>query len=443
MNLSKRILASLLCGVMACSIAACAPPAAPAASKGETPEASSAVSAENDFSEKQTISLATIQIQDGKDYSAGDDFTKAWTEKFNVEWEITSLTWENWAERLRVWINSDDMPDWVVWNYVHGEAVTYAQQGLLKQLPDTWKGDYPNLAKAYTDTPMNEGVEKELGGTFCLFRPVFSANRPAKKLSTHISLYARQDWADAIKFPLKDEMKWSEIIDFAKQLKEKDPGKVGENFYPIVIRSANNYSVQSNSTYCGHNGTPFYKGSDGKYQWGGASPDTLTGLKLYSQMFTEGLLHPEFYTLQEPDDKASLYVTGTSGIVAAEGMAGPMEQMATEMKANLNLDYDKVVRPITMLGEDGKYHGATIANYWCANAFSPNIDDKKLSRLLTMMDYSCTKEGQEIIRMGIKDKDWKVGDDGEYISLLEEGQILNDQYAIHPVYGNMMILSDD
>jgi putative aldouronate transport system substrate-binding protein len=59
------------------------------------------------------------------------------------------------------------------------------------------------------------------------------------------------------------------------------------------------------------------------------------------------------------------------------------------------------------------------------------------------MDYSCTEEGQLLIRMGIEGVDWERDANGEFKTLLPEGQILNEKYAIHPVYGNMFILSDD
>lgn len=446
--MKKRILAIVLSLMLVLALAACAgggssaDPGSTAGSAGED-SAAPASETEKNYDEKMTITLATIQIQEGKDYTYGDDFTNYWAEKYNIEWDITSLTWENWAERLRVWINSDDMPDMAVWNYLHGEAVTYAEQDLVKQLPENWKSQHPNLAKAYGDTSMNEGVEEALGGTYFLLRPVFSANRPAEKLSTHMSAYLRQDWADAVGFELKDAMKWSELLDYARAVKEKDPGNVGDNFYPIVIRSGNVYVVQQNSTYAGITGSPFYRGENGEYQWGGASEDTLTGLKLYSQMYQEGLLHPEFYTLQDPDDIASFYTTGTSAAIFREGMASPMQQMATQMKTNLDVNYDEAVHAVTLLGEDGNYHGAVVTNYWCANAFSPNIEDAKLERLLDMLDYSCTEEGQNLIRMGFEGVDWEVGSDGEYVSLLEEEALLTDKYAIHPVYGNMMILSDD
>lgn len=447
MKMGKRMLAVFLCLILAAALASCAggggSPAASGAAAGGSGGEAPVSEAEKNYDEKMTVTLATIQIQEGKDYTYGDDFTKHWAEKYNMEWDITSLTWENWAERLRVWINSDDMPDMVVWNYLHGEAVTYAEQELVKQLPENWKSQYPNLAKAYGDTVMNEGVEEALGGTYFLLRPVFSANRPAEKLSTHMSAYLRQDWADAVGYELKDAMKWSELMDYARAVKEKDPGNVGENFYPIVIRSGNVYVVQQNSTYAGVTGSPFYRDENGEYQWGGASEDTLTGLKLYSQMYQEGLLHPEFYTLQDPDDMATFYTTGTSAAIFREGMASPMQQMATQMKTNLDVDYDKAVRAVTLLGEDGNYHGSVVTNFWCANAFSPNIEDAKLERLLDMMDDSCTQEGQNLIRMGFEGVDWEQGSDGEYISLLEEEALLTDKYAIHPVYGNMMILSDD
>jgi putative aldouronate transport system substrate-binding protein len=395
------------------------------------------------YSSHITVSLATIQVQEGSDYNNGDDLVSSITDKFNIDWDITSLSYETWAERLRVWINSDDMPDWIVWNYINSEAVTYARQGLVKKLPDNWKTRWPDIAEATSKTVMSEKVDEELGGTFYLFRPVFSENKPCDKLSTHMSLYLRQDWADDIGYELKDSMKWSEIIDYAEKVKELNPGGVTGNFYPIEIKTANMYVVQNNSTYCGMSGTSFYKDTDGTYKWGGASADTLTGLKLYKKMYDEGLLDSEFYTLQDFDDLSYFSTAGTSAVACSEGMAARMAGIASDMKANLDLDFDSTVRVVTTLGEDGYYHGAAVTNYWCVNAFSPRIDDEKLERVLDVMDWSCTEEGQDLIRRGIKGVDWDEDSEGNKISLLEKDENVNSKYAIHPVYGNMVILSDD
>ena len=64
-----------------------------------------------DYSEPVTISFAGIQVTDGLDYNHGNEYYEWWTDTFNVEWDVTSLTFDNWVERLNTWINADDLPD--------------------------------------------------------------------------------------------------------------------------------------------------------------------------------------------------------------------------------------------------------------------------------------------------------------------------------------------
>ena len=453
MHTWKKTIALILCLVMVLAVTACGDSgnanSGSSSSKNEGGESSDDAgdTGEKDYSEKMVISWAGIQIDDTKDYNYGDELTRHFTEKFNIEWDITSLTFENWAERLRIWINSDDMPDMAVWNYLHGEAANYVDQDLVKQLPDNWKSQWPSLASAYSDTIMNEGVEEIFDGTYFLFRPVFSNNRPTEKLSTHMSAYVRTDWAEAVGYEVKDVMKTSELMELAYLFKENDPGNVAEqfgSFYPINMTSAKiSYFVQFNSTYSGVTSLPYYLGDDGAYQWGPASEDTLTGLKIMSELYTEGLLHPEFYTIQDPDDYAMFHTTGQSGIYVGEGMAAWFTRHKQNFAEYQGLDFDEVVKLVTVVGEDGYYHGSAVTNYWCTNIFSPHIEDAKLERILDMLDYSCTEEAQLIIRMGFEDVDWESDGEGGYVSLLETGTSASDKYAIFPMYGNMFILSDD
>lgn len=78
-----------------------------------------------------------------------------------------------WAERLRVWINSGDMPDVATWDYNHGEAMNYIDQGLIYRLPDDWKERWPNVAKAYEDSQLGPALEEMVGGTYILPKPIF------------------------------------------------------------------------------------------------------------------------------------------------------------------------------------------------------------------------------------------------------------------------------
>jgi putative aldouronate transport system substrate-binding protein len=201
--------------------------------------------------------------------------------------------------------------------------------------------------------------------------------------------------------------------------------------------------IHFNSTYAGFETNPFYLGKDRKYHWGGADPETLEALKLLAGAYREGLIEPEFYTLQDPDDKGAFYLTGKSAVMMMEGMAVAMQQISSDMRQNLNLDFDEAVEPVTVLGEDGYTHHIQSINYWGAIGFSPSISDKKLERILQMFEYSCTEQGQLEVRCGIEGKDWTLDSNGEILSHLAEGTNIGDMYAWHPVYGNMMILTDD
>ena len=90
------------------------------------------------------------------------------------------------------------MPDWCVWNYVHGDMVNYVDQELIKRLPDDWKEKYPNLAAAQENVQLAAADEEAFGGTYVLFRPDYSLNFPAEKVTDHISCYIRKDWAKEV-----------------------------------------------------------------------------------------------------------------------------------------------------------------------------------------------------------------------------------------------------
>jgi putative aldouronate transport system substrate-binding protein len=396
------------------------------------------------FSKHLEIEFATPGpgIDEGKDYNNGDPWVKKWTKDFNITFNITPFTWENWAERLRIWINSGDAPEMFVYDYNHGEAQNYAEQGLVKKLPDNWKTKYPNLARAAGDAPLGAMTEKAFGGTYFLFRPIYSNNRPTNKLSPHFSAYLRKDWAKAAGVTLKPAMKISEIIDYARKVKAANPGKVA-NFSPIVVRTGNfGYFFHFNNGFAGINGPTYYKGTDGSYHWGPADQSTLQVLTLLSSAYREGLIDREFYTIQDPDDLGAFYTTGHSAAILADGMAWKMTEMEQHFQADLGLKFDDAVEIVTVLGEDGNYHAAPLTNYWGAVAFSPKISDEKLDRALQMLDYSCTEEGQLEIRCGIKGVDWELNGT-EIVSHVKAGESLWDKYALLPVYVNMLILSDD
>jgi putative aldouronate transport system substrate-binding protein len=402
------------------------------------------------FSTHYDIEWAGIQIDDAKDYNRGDEFPINWNERFNITWDITSIAPADWAERIRVWINSGDAPEWMVYSFNHSEFVNYAEQGLIKKLPDDWKSKYPNLARSQSFVPLAQLEEENLGGTYALLRPLLATHAPMKKMTDHITLAGRADWGRAAGYPLKPYMKISEVFDYARAVKKANPGKVPEPFYPLRGMTTNTVAmlVMRNFSWAGYaQKSEYYKGRDGKYHWGPADPKIYEALKMIQDAYKEGLIYPEFYTTAAADAPSYFNVAGTDAVQNTVSAVSSMVADAVAFATNLGVSEDQypdTVQWFTVLGEDGLYHeGSFSQNFWGANIFSSKVSDAEFARYLEMLDYSTSDEGQYECQMGVVNVDWKIGADGQPESLLQPGEILYQKRAMLPITMSMQILWDD
>ena len=441
---TKLIISVLLVVVFMFQVAGCAQqtPSEPATS---TP-ADTVVSepGEKDFSEPQKISWAVWadQLTDINN----DDFAKIWAERFNVEWDIITMTFDTWDEKVRIWANAQDLPDVTQWSYNHVDGMIYAEQELIMRLPDDWQAKWPNTAKAFTDTEIGPRLIEEFGGTYYLPRPVFSNNKPTETLLHHQGIYMRKDWVEAVGAEVKPYYSVEELMDVARLIKANDPGNAGDNLIPmgngiadlpwLFIYPLSTYSMSSYE---------YYQDDDGNYQWGPAAQETLEGLKYYEQAYREGLLHPEFFVKNTGvNHQENFYMAGISGMCSAPGMAQVALRFSNNFKENLDLETEEWLNFAFCVGLDGKYHGPEAPNFWGTLMFSPSLSAEKFERVMDVIDYSCTNQGQYEIRMGIEGIDWELDANGELVNLMEAGMTAVDKYyCIRPFYHNMYILSDD
>ncbi|HHV95013.1 MAG TPA: ABC transporter substrate-binding protein [Clostridiaceae bacterium] len=338
------------------------------------------------------------------------------------------------------------MPDIAVFDYVHGDAKNFVEQGLIRRLPDNWKSRWKNVEVAYNNTGIGPALEEIFGGTYILPKPIFSSNKPTDPLVTHVNMVARLDWLKAIGAEIKDTYTTSEIIELARKIKEKDPGGLGDKLLPI-----NGTYAQLSSMFVGGNSahamraSQFYKGEDNKYHWGPGEENVLLGLRLYQQAYREGLINPEFFNLNTSDVLQQFYTSCQTGIIRYNCQAMDFVRYNTELRKNLGINTDEdLAHTAVILGEDGKFHAQEVTNFWTSIIFSPKIEEEKFERIMDLYDYVCSDEGQLIVRLGFEGKDYTVNPDGSYNVLIPEGKTLTDIYpSHHPLYQNMMILSDD
>lgn len=403
-----------------------------------------AADGDTSYDEHLTITWAHAGIED---VEMNDAFSDYWFNRFNVTIKVIPMTYDSWEERLRIWINSGDMPDVANYSaYQYTETVDYAEQELIYRLPDGWQDRWTNVAQTQACVPSAAIVEENLGGTYLLFRPVFSIHKPVEKLSYHPLLYMRKDWMNAVGCEIKDTYTIDEITELARLIKENDPGALGSNLVPICIETTNMGGVLPVNIFTHSIEWPYYRGEDGLYTWGPADERTLEGLRIYKQWYDDGLLDPEFYTLEMSfGDQYRFYYEGNVGITIGDGIADMMKWFG-EALGDIGLDPEESLHYAQLIGNDGLLHQAEQTNYWGSVIFSPNIGQAKFERAMDILDYSATLEGQEFINMGFKDIDWTIDENGDYVDLLaDQGfEWVEDKYpSAASLWWTMLCLGDD
>lgn len=455
MKRTKRWMSACLCLLLAVSMASCSSQEAQTESGAENQGGQKTVRDEAyyetvEYSDPITISYCTVPVTDGVDYNNDDEYAKWWTEKFNIQWDIISVESTRLDEMARVWINSGDMPDLLSLNYNHSDAINYVDQGLIRRLPDDWKEIWPALAGAYEGTQLGEQLEEIFGGTYVLPRPLFAENKPIEPdVCYHQVAALRKDWITALGFEVKDSYKTSELLAMAQAIKENDPGNVGDALIPIGgnITDLERMFVDSNSAHASETHTKratFYQDENGQYVWGPANEETLTGLTLYHQAYTDGLLYPEFFNLKGTEARDAFEKSGYVGMIFVDGMAKGFQQTSEYFREYLGLDADEAVHYAYVQGEDGYFHSPALVNMYIAQVMSPTMDDATFERLMDIMNYTCTEEGILYCRMGLKDVDWEYDENGDPQTLWTETAAIKDVHkAQYPLYNALYINSDD
>lgn len=433
----QRIACGLCALVMALSLAACGGASssqsqvqttAPAGEAGETGE----------FAETRNISLAVLDNVTDEEWK--NPFHQFFMDKFNINWDYNYVEWGSWDEKLRVWINSDDLPDVSIWNYNYTDFANYVNQDLLYKFPDDWKERWPNAAMAFEASPLNTELEERFGGTYIMLRPIFVYNAQTDPVVNQIGVAAlRKDWADAVGFELKDQYTVDETLEYARLIKEQDPGQIGSQLIPLCL-DPSNAMTHFISSQCNHarSETAIYKNEEGVYVWGPAGEDVLEALKIYQQAYRDGLLDPEFYLMNDND---KFYINGTAAMYQMGGVAEFRQTCDTEMRNNLGLESDDVVHTAIVSGNDDRYHNVILgSNFWSSLIFSPNISDENFERIMDMIDWTCTEEGQIVCNMGLENVDWEY-QDGKAVSLLGADTSVYDKYGAR--IESLYILEDD
>ena len=388
------------------------------------------------YDQKVEISIALPQVKPGADYNNGDLLTLWFRQHFNFDWRIEALPADGIDDKIRTMIKSDSMPDVLRWNSFYiTEIIDYIEQGYFYQFPEDWRERWPRIAALQDSVPVSEIMRERTGGhDYVLFRPVFFFNNPTEKDTDHFGVFLRKDWAEAVGFELKSVYTPSELLEYARLIKAKDPGNVGELLIPLSLYNSNACETFINTSY------PQYSkiyAENGVYKWGFADERTLKALKLWKRAYDEGLISKEFYTFSLDDSAKAYQVFGVSGGFCDATNQGWVSDAWKGLEAQ-GLNPEECLWVAAMVGEDGYYHGRQTTNFWGAAYFSADIDPAVFERYMDIVEFTINRDVQLFVNIGFENVDWKVADDGSI-----ETCNGNAWVSSWPLYHLMSMCGDD
>ena len=422
----KRIIALLLTAVMIIGVlAACGkkdegddtqsdtdatPTGVPAGTDNETTGGAADV---NPYAERIKFTMSVVDAEKAGLTDSGEiagNF-KWLCDEFNVEFEFWPLTWSNYIDQTRMWLNSDSAPDLIMLDVApvrYSEYLDWVEAGLFKAYPDL--ANYPNMKMRYDK--MTTGKMFSVDGQLYAW-PAYMDSDQYNFTQPNGYMY-RKDWAQAVGLFKEDEIyTWDEWQALVKAVIEQDPGKNGTG-KTIGIMANNDWNfpkaiVGSISPYM----LSFKQGADGTWVWGATLPETLEAVKTTKAMYDAGLIWSDQPMLTENDFannfNAGKLFSNSVGNITVNGLNDIEKQWSD---ANPDLKAEDCISLATVLGVDGKLMAYQSSDQWSQTAMSHAISDEKAERWAAIVDYLVSEDGYNFRNFGIQDVDWKYAADG-------------------------------
>ncbi|MDL2318099.1 hypothetical protein LJC74_03265 [Eubacteriales bacterium OttesenSCG-928-A19] len=403
------------------------------------------LSALAEYDTKVSFTINSTHSNASMDYNS-DALYAFFAEKFNFEYDVWPVAKDAQSEKVRVWINGGTMPDTLTWrdfNTNYQEFVIYAEQGLLAPLPEGWEEAYPNLYDMVQSTGMYEKMQVD-GETYAIPHATFSRYVDIEPLPSHMNVYYRKDWVEALGLePFGTVVTMEQLKEYLTLAIKNDMAQNGNTLglcdYPTNLTML--FTMFGRVQY-----NQFMRTEDG-YALAAAQPGFTDTIKHGREWYADGVLDPDYYLISWAEATNNF----TSGVSASMyGSCAVTSYMAYKatFRDSTGLDPDECIGVAAIAADDGTTYINETDNFWSATFFSPDIAPETFDRILSVMDYICTEEGQMVSMLGVKGETWDLDGDGNIVMLTEQDENGNypataDLYNSFNVFRCLGILADD
>ena len=410
----KQIITGLAVIAACCMSSGCA-------SQQQTEELTSHSTSE--YEKHLDISIAYWNVESA--LAQDDEVLRKIEDKFNITFVPVNITWDDYYSRIRLWADTEALPDIFVGAYrTEPSFYKWIQEGLLHEIPEDLS-DYPHLAQ-YMNSPERETC-KINGKTYCIFRQTYSEQ--AETIKDRTILY-RWDLAQKAGIT-KEPQNWDEFRQMIQAIIAADSEHTGitgmtAKGYNMLLGPLFTYSIPMASG----GGTGFYwvEQEDGYVPALLAGEtlgsDALATWKLIRDMYQEGTIEQDIIltTTSQAENK---FLSGQSAAICIDGGISNTKTYENigaywkDMHGTEFLDDVKYLKP--MPGVDGQEFYTVWDYAWSESYINASVDDEKFDRILALYDYLLSEEGVLLGNFGIEGKSYRKEATGEITLLTEQG----------------------
>jgi len=420
-GIQKLLTVLLAVGVLASVIAACSGKNSDSNASGssETPKGSASTSAsaspeENPYKEKIKFTISSVNAEKaGLNEDGSPSANLQWLqEKFNIEFEWWPLTWGNYIDQTRVWLNSDSAPDITMLDVAasrYSEYLDWVEAGLFRPY-DLDK--YPNLSEVYNK--MIIGKKYEVNGKLYAWPSIVDMSQYDFVQAN--GYFYRKDWAQAVGLYQEDEFyTWDEWWTLMDAVMKQDPGKNGPGKTIGIIAPSDwqfpKFITGAISPYL----LTFKQQEDKTWVWGPTLPESLEAIKKTKELYDKGYIWRD-QPLVKPEDyknnfAANLVFAVTGSNVGVNGWTNdfikPLEA------ANPGIKGEEAVSWATVTGPNNRLTVWQAGDTWSQTAMNHNLSDEKAERWQAVLDFLASDDGYNFRTFGIQGVDWDYDANGK------------------------------
>ncbi|MGN0747939.1 MAG: extracellular solute-binding protein [Aristaeellaceae bacterium] len=323
---------------------------------------------------------------------------------FNVDFDMVSYGWGDYASNASMMINGQTMLDVLTVDTGFEMISSYAEQGLIRPLPDNWEEKYPNIYTYLKNSSLVDLIREDDGRVYCIPKAIYAHFTTGDVYLWHYTLYYRADWAQELGYTFGDTVTISELAAFCRDAVARDMAGNGKTI-GLTLRSSMLQELMRLSN-------PYYNTFtkvDGQYIWGPTMDTTAEGIRQVKSLYNEGVLDPDFY-VNGTGAEMSAFTSGQAACMIYDGLVGSYDGLINDMvSSGIAADRDDAfakTNVTVLVNDDQVWYGNETSNYCWATVFSNDMSEEEFLRLMDLYDWLYSREGELTYNLGIEGVSW-------------------------------------